>query len=705
MSGEKSSYPCAVDPRDLQRAILECALDSIIMMDGSGVIREFNAAAQRTFGYTRAESVGRDMAELIIPARFRDAHRRGLARAVSTGEAPLLGRRLEMTAARADGTEFPVELTIARTADEPVLFIGYIRDLSRQKAAEGAVLDRARLASLAADVGTTLTRADTLRDMLQGCAEAVVSRMDAAFARIWTLNAAEQVLELQASAGLYTHLDGPHGQVPVGKFKIGLIAAEKTPHLTNEVLGDPRVGDQEWALRQGMVAFAGYPLMLGDEIVGVLAMFSRHPLTESDFEGLATVAQGVALGIARQRGVASLQQRAEQLAGLAGALERSNRELDQVNRAKDAFMATLSHELRTPLNAILGWAQLLRGGTLDESQTMRAVQTIVRNAQAQARLIEDLLDISRIATGKLQLEFGPVDLSRLIESLVESFQPDAAARNVTLTFETRESCHILADARRIQQVVGNLISNAIKFTSAGGRVTVGLGPCEAHAVVTVRDTGIGLDAEFLPRAFERFQQEETGSTRQFDGLGLGLNIVRHLVELHRGTVTADSQGRGHGATFTVSLPLVTDARAAADDGGGSAEERPLANIHVLCVDDNAESLNLMTAVLSSSGARVTAVQSAADGLRAIDAETPDVLISDIAMPHQDGYALIRAVRASPIASVRAIPAAAITAYATPADRARAADAGFQSHVAKPIQPETFTTLVAALAAASRRTRE
>ena len=386
------------------------------------------------------------------------------------------------------------------------------------------------------------------------------------------------------------------------------------------------------------------------------------------------------------------------------ASEKAAREEAQAaNRAKDEFMATLSHELRTPLNAILGWAHLLRDAKLDAAHTVRAVDAVVRNAEAQARLIEDLLDVSRIATGKLDLDFAEVQLGALVDSLVDSFQPDAAAREITLTCVADGTAEVQGDARRLQQIVGNLISNAIKFTPSGGRVDIALSRRASRAVITVRDTGIGLDAAFIPHAFERFQQAETGSTRRHGGLGLGLNIVRHLAGLHGGTVTAESEGHGRGATFTVSLPLVATARPPQADRTGRAGTTRLTHLYALCVDDDQDSLNLVAAVLENSGARVTAVRSAAEALRAIAAERPDVLISDLAMPHEDGYSLIRAIRSSPDATVQRIPALALTAYAGAGDLARTMEAGFQAHLAKPYSPDDLTSAVAALKAPLTKT--
>jgi PAS domain S-box-containing protein len=298
----------------LKAAIVESSLDCIVTMDTDGRIVEFNPAAERTFGYARAAVLGKTVADVLMPPDFRECHTRGLMHYLATGEGPVLGRRIEVAGLRADGTNFPVELTVTRIpTDGPPLFTAYLRDITDWKLAEQVRTEQARLASLVADVGLALNRGGSLRDILGQCTEAVVRHLDAAFARIWTLNGDDGVLELQASAGMYTHIDGPHGRVPVGRLKIGLIAQERRPYLTNTVIGDPRVGDQDWARREGMVAFAGYPLLLEDRLVGVMAMFARKPLTNRILDGLGGVANQIALGIDRKLAEVSLHASEERI--------------------------------------------------------------------------------------------------------------------------------------------------------------------------------------------------------------------------------------------------------------------------------------------------------------------------------------------------------------------------------------------------------
>jgi PAS domain S-box-containing protein len=529
--------------RDFQTAILESAIDPIVVIDAEGRVREFNRAAERTFGYARSAALGEEMAALLMPSRFRDAHRRGLARAVQTGQGALLGRRLEMIGLRADGSEFPVELTLTMTgADGALFFTGYLRDISQQKNAEQSLLDQARLATLAADVGATLTRAERLQDMLQGCAQAVVARLDAAFARIWTLNESEQVLELQASAGMYTHLDGPHGRVPVGQFKIGLIAAERKPHLTNHVVGDPRVGDQAWARRESMVAFAGYPLMIGDEIVGVLAMFSRRTLSDTDFAGLATVAQGIALGIARQRGVEALRERADQLARLYSALERTNRELDQ-------FAYVASHDLKAPLRGIANLSQWIEEdlGSAVPSSTRQHLDLLRGRVHRMEALIDGILEYSRAGRVLAAAErVATRDLVRDIGELL-SVPPD-------VRFAIADNLPVVTTERLpLQQVLMNLIANAIKYRRPGGGATVSINsePVDGGHAFTVRDNGPGIAPAFQDRIWGIFQTLEPRD--KVEGTGIGLALVKKIVEGRGGRVWVES-AEGQGAAFGFTWP-------------------------------------------------------------------------------------------------------------------------------------------------------
>ena len=407
-------------------------------------------------------------------------------------------------------------------------------------------------------------------------------------------------------------------------------------------------------------------------------------------------------------------------AARAGDLERgellarerkARQEAETASQVKDEFLAVVSHELRTPLNTLRLWAGVLRNGPRDAQTIARAVDTIDRNTILQARLIEDLLDVSRIVSGRFHLTIEQVDLAEIIGPAIDTVR--AAAENKAITLHTAldpTAGRVLGDSTRLQQVVWNLLSNAVRFTPAGGRVMVGLRRAGPEAELTVTDTGRGMAPVLVPRVFDRFRQGESGTMRSHGGLGLGLSISRQIVELHGGTIRADSPGEGRGATFTVCLPLA--AAQAARPGPLAARTRPdgpdrsrvrrLENVDVLVVDDDAETREVLKVALGFEGARVTTAPSVADAVAAIEQRWPDVLVSDIGMPGEDGYDLIRRVRRLEAVRGRHIPAIALTAYAAAEDRRRTLHAGYDSHVAKPVEASAFAPLIASLLPGQRR---
>jgi PAS domain S-box-containing protein len=381
------------------------------------------------------------------------------------------------------------------------------------------------------------------------------------------------------------------------------------------------------------------------------------------------------------------------------------------NRLKDEFLATLSHELRSPLNAMLGWTRLLNTRKLDAVTTARAMETIERTARAQAQLVDDLLDVSRIISGKMPLNLSPVELSNVITATVETLSPAIEAKTIHLHLElNRATGAIVGDAARLQQVVWNLLSNAIKFTPGGGQVKVSLAQAQESVEIIVSDTGQGIKPEFVPYVFDRFRQADSSTTRTFGGLGLGLAIVRHLVELHGGTVQAASAGENQGASFTVRLPLTPESlvldrpevpQPIPSPCLALADLPSLQGIRVLVVDDEADARDYLTAALRECHAEVIIATSAAQAIATLTQAPPNLLISDIGMPEEDGYSLIRRIRALPAAQGGAIPAIATTAYARTEDQERAIAAGFQIHLSKPIEPTKLASAVLALVRESR----
>ncbi|RUT01064.1 hypothetical protein DSM106972_070700 [Dulcicalothrix desertica PCC 7102] len=380
---------------------------------------------------------------------------------------------------------------------------------------------------------------------------------------------------------------------------------------------------------------------------------------------------------------------------LAEAVERklAQESAEAANRVKDEFLAILSHELRTPLNPILGWSKLLKTRTLDEKSKSLAIETIERNAKLQVQLIDDLLDVSRILRGKLELELETVDLAYIIQAALETVRLAAEAKSIQLNIEINYDIgKILGDANRLQQIVINLLTNAVKFTPTGGEVTISLEQIDTQVQLKISDTGKGITREFLPYIFESFRQADSSTTRKFGGLGLGLAISRHLVELHGGTIMAESLGEGLGATFTCCFPVVA---VMAPQVKQELEEdfTSLAEVNVLVVDDEVDNLELITFVLEQYGARVTAFNSGTDALEAIRLNQPDVIISDIGMPTMDGYELMRQIRALPQYQNISIPAIALTAYGTDIDNEKIRNIGYKYHIVKPV---AFDELVRAV---------
>ncbi|MCA1612918.1 MAG: response regulator [Acidobacteria bacterium] len=392
---------------------------------------------------------------------------------------------------------------------------------------------------------------------------------------------------------------------------------------------------------------------------------------------------------------------------------RAKKVAEEATRAKDEFLAVVSHELRTPLTAILGWARMLKGGDLDDATAARALDTIERNAESQNQLIEDLLDFSRIISGKIRLDVGRVELDSLAEAALDVVRPAADAKGIRLqaVLDPRAG-PISGDHERLQQVLWNLLSNAVKFTPKGGRVQIRVARVNSSVELTVSDTGRGISAEFLPYVFERFRQADNTTTRQHSGLGLGLAITKHIVELHGGTIRAVSPGEGQGASFILRLPVMI-VHEAGQLSGVAAEQPPAAvaarpaeqarldGVRVLLVDDERDTRDLLVVVLTQSGALVTAVATVAGALDTLRAKRHDLLLSDIEMPNEDGYTLIRKVRGLEEGPGRSIPAIALTAHARASDRLRALSAGYQLHMPKPVEPAELVMAIANLTGRGR----
>jgi PAS domain S-box-containing protein len=809
-------------------ATFENAAVGIARVAPDGCWMEVNQRLCDIVGYTREELITKIFSDITHPDDLESDWNQ--TRRLLAGE--IENYSMEKRYYRRDGSIVWANLTVslARKANgSPDYLVFVIEDISARKRLEEANLKRV---ALLADVCAALAEHQaSLQSMLQKSSEALVCHLDAAFARIWTLNPKESLLELQASAGMYTHLNGSHSRIPVGELKIGLIAKERQPHLTNDVRNDPRISDQEWARENGMVAFAGYPLLVEDRVIGVMAMFARHPLTEDTVEAIATAAAPIAQGIERKRAEEALRASEEKFRVLADTapvmiwasdidnlctffnkpwldftgcameeelgygwlesvhsedyarcLETYNaacearepfkmeyrlrlhddgyrwildhgvpryspggdflgyigsciditerkqaeaREREQLaqeqaaraaaeaaNRSKDEFLAMVSHELRSPLNAVLGYTRMLRSCPVDRDVINNVAAIVERNAKAQLQIIEDLLDSACVITGKLRIEPRPVDLKQVLESALDTVRAAADAKGVTLVADFGPGPEeMVGDSARLQQVVWNLLSNGIKFTPKGGRVELQMDSDANHIRIKVSDTGRGIEPEFLPFVFDHFRQADTSSTRRYGGLGLGLSLAKYLVELHGGTIMAASEGKGRGATFTVTLPrrhpefiapapAVAPSEARAEGALMPDEAFSLEGVSVLVVDDQEEARVFLTRALGAYGAQVTAASSGAEALALLSdllsGKRPDALILDIAMPDEDGYTVLKKVRAMEAACGAAadqIPAIALTAHGRSEDRLRALREGFQMHVTKPVEPAELAVVI------------
>lgn len=449
------------------------------------------------------------------------------------------------------------------------------------------------------------------------------------------------------------------------------------------------------------------PTMAGNHDYAQMQQSVRiSPLThEGNVIGTLTIIDDVTERVVRE---AELQAQIEARSQLLASEKAAREEAEEASRLKDEFLATISHELRTPLTAIIGWSNMLRAGKLDGETAARAVEIIYRNAQSQNQLTADLLDVSRIISGKLRLDVRTIDLPLIVEAALDAVRPAAEAKGIRLqSMIDPQAGPISGDADRLQQIIWNLLTNAVKFTSKGGRVQIKLVRVDSHVEITVSDTGAGINAEFLPYVFDRFRQADATIARFHGGLGLGLSIVRQLTELHGGTARVESEGEGKGATFTISLPFI----AVKSEQGESERVHPtssaniaaldcpptLEGLRVLVVDDELDTCELLRAMLEQCGSEVTTASTAAEALEAIERVRPNVIISDLGMPGEDGYSLIAKIRALPAERGGQTPAAALTAYARVEDRLRVLRSGFQIHLPKPVEPAELVTVVANLA--------
>ena len=685
------------------RTTLKSIGDAVIATDGAGAVTFLNPIAEQLTGWRTEDARGRPVAMVfrIINEHTRAVVESPVDRVLRDGV--VVGLANHTLLIRKDGVELPIDDSGAPIRGEDGVVTGVIlvfRDVTAKKLADDR---RAFLAEATALLTSSLDYEATLARLAELAVPAladwcVVEIVDPERGRSRQLAVAhvdrakvELARELQvryppdpdAPTGvpnvLRTRRSELYVEIPEQLIVAGAVDAE---HL--RII-------RALELRSAMVV----PVVARGDILGAITFVYAGSSRRYSADDLA-----FAEDLAQRAGVAIDNAR------LYAGEQRARRAADVANHAKDEFLATVSHELRTPLNAILGWANLMSSGALDEPRTRRAIETIERNAIAMAQLIDDLLDVSRIISGKMRIEVQPVDVAAVVDAALESVRPAAAAKQLRITeLLDRGVGRVSGDPSRLQQIFWNLLSNAVKFTDPHGRVDVVVRRVDACVELSVGDDGRGIDGGFLPHIFEPFRQADGSTTRTHGGLGLGLAITRQLVELHGGSIEARSAGKGAGATFVVRLPLAATATPIAARGR-SAEPRPslgaferppaLAGLRVLVVDDDEDARQLVRAVLEECGCVVRTADSVAAAMAAFDAEVPDVLVSDIGMPEHDGYVLIRKVRALPLSKGGGVPAVALTAYARPEDRRRVLTEGFMMHVPKPVEPAELVTVVANL---------
>jgi PAS domain S-box-containing protein len=675
-------------------AVVDSSDDAIVTKDLTSIITSWNPAAERLFGYTAAEAIGRSV-RMLIPDELQGEEDVVLGK-IRAGEKV---DHYETVRQRKDGTRLNISLTVSPIRNERGEIVGaskIARDVTERARLMAVAQEHAtnteKLSEVGVLVASTLDREAIVQKVTDIATELTRAQFGAFFYNVTDPESGDAyMLYTLSGAPREAFASFPH---PRATAVFAPTFHGEGPVRLDDVTRDSRYGKS--APYHGMPpghlpvrSYLAVPVKgIGGDVLG--GLFFGH----SEVGVFTEQHERLALGVAAWASVA-----------LENA--RLYAEAQTANRMKDEFLAVLSHELRTPLNAIVGYSRLLRGNILSGEKAARGLETLERNATLLTQIVEDVLDVSRIVAGKIRLDVQPVELPLIIDNAVATVQPAADAKSVRLQIIVDPRVGpVSGDPSRMQQVVWNLLTNAVKFTPKKGRVQVRLERVNSHVEIVVSDTGIGISPEFLPYVFERFRQAEAGTTRKAGGLGLGLAIVRHIVEMHGGTVEAASAGEGQGATFRVRLPLMivhpepmearrehprTERREALTGLGD------LTGVRVFAIDDEEDALNLLRVVLETAGAEVTTVSSPLAAIERIADVKPDVLVIDLGMPEMDGFELITRVRALPDKAVRRTPAAALTAFARSEDRTKALRSGFEMHLAKPVDPGELVASVATLA--------
>src|SRR5437763_2866709 len=672
----------------LLAAIVESSDDAIIGKTLEGFVTSWNKAAERMYGYAAEEAVGQHIS-FIVPPELSGELQEIMSR-LSRGERV---EHLQTVRLRRDGQRLDVSVTISPILDSSGQWVGastIARDITEHKRTEERlrfIAEASRVLASSLDYEATLERLARLS--VAALADYCLIDLVGDDGSVRRVAASHRDAALQP---LVERLrDFPPGPQPAGVPQVLRTGQpEALPDVTDEVFPSlARDKEHEAILRElGLKSFLTVPLVARERTIGALTLSStreRREYTSEDIAFAQEIANRAALAIENAR----LYKRAQ-----------------EVNRAKDEFLATLSHELRTPLTPVLGWTHMIRSGLLNEAETAQGIKTIEKNSQSLSRLINDLLDMSSILSGKMRIERAPVELSSVVREAVETVRPMADARRVAPEVETGGLSPVVVsgDRTRLVQVFWNLLNNGVKFSRAGGRVRVRFESADGAARVNVEDEGDGIAPEFLPYVFERFRQADMGTTRQHGGLGIGLALVKSFVEAHGGTVAASSRGEGRGSVFTVTLPA---QRASASETSASVESeseraQPDASepIRVLLVEDARDTLDMLRIAFEARGYTATACESAEDALRVAEAGRFDIIVSDIGLPRIDGYELLSRLRRLP--HLRGVPALALTGYARQRDAEAALAAGFDAHVPKPVDPSALAEQVGRLVARGAR---
>ena len=700
----------------MMRATLESTTDGILVTDESGNVTDFSKRYAEMWRLSpetvKAVRNHQKLLELIGGQFAEPAAFHSRIAEIYAGSPEETYDLLEF----ADGRVFERFTKIPIVHGRRAGRVWSFRDITERRRTEEALQDETRILELLNKTGTTLTEKLDLQGLVQVVTDSATQLSGAKFgAFFYTVTDDDgDSFQLYALSGAPREAFEKFGH-PRATALFGPTFRGEAPIRSDDVLVDPRYGKSE--PYRGMPpkhppvrSFLSVPVISrSGNVIG--GLFFGHPdpgvFTGKTERLIVGIAAQAAVAIDNARLYEAAQKAAEEREELLESERYARGEAERASQMKDEFLATLSHELRTPLSSILGWSQVLRNGARSEADLQKGLDIIERNARVQTQLIEDLLDMSRIISGKVRMDIQPVEPLSFIEAAIETVRPAAEAKGIRLEKVLDPSgIPISGDPSRLQQVVWNLLSNAIKFTPRDGKVQVVLETVNSHVEIHVTDTGMGIEPRFLDHVFERFRQADASTTRRYGGLGLGLAIVKHLVELHGGSVRVRSEGTNRGATFTVSLPLMAVRREAGD--GRVHPRSPVAvpldlkgvdltGVKVLIVDDQIDARDLVARVLSDCNAQVLTAGNAEDALALVQSERPNVLVSDIGMPDVDGFELLRRIRALGESRGGKVPAIALTAFARSEDRTRALRSGFLVHVAKPVEPSELIASVASVA--------